>query len=44
MDHTTLTYLMQPAKDGTPTFMDFFKSDVASQDMADRVACFAKAG
>lgn len=44
MDHTTLTYLMQPAKDGTPTFMDFFKSDVAPQDMADRVACYATAG
>jgi protein SCO1 len=44
MDHTTLTYLMQPAKDGTPAFMDFFKGDVAPQVMADRVACFARAG
>jgi protein SCO1 len=44
MDHTTLTYLMQPGADGTPAFMDFFKSDVTPQDMAARVACYAAAG
>lgn len=44
MDHTTLTYLMQPAADGAPAFLDFFKSDVTPQDMAARVACYAAAG
>jgi protein SCO1 len=44
MDHTTLTYLMQPGTDGAPAFMDFFKSDVSPADMAKRVACYAAAG
>jgi protein SCO1/2 len=44
MDHTTLTYLMKPGADGSPAFLDFFKSDAAPQDMAARVACYAKAG
>lgn len=44
MDHTTLTYLMQPGADGTPSFLDFFRNDVSAQDMAARVACYAAAG
>ncbi len=44
MDHTTLTYLMQPGADGAPAFMDFFKNDVSAPDMAAQVACFAAAG
>jgi len=44
VDHTTLTYLMQPGNDGTPAFMDFFKSDASPQDVAARVACYAAAG
>ena len=44
MDHTTLTYLMQPGVDGVPAFMDFFKSDMSPQDMATGVACYAAAG
>lgn len=44
MDHTTLTYLMQPGADGVPAFMDFFKNDVPAPDMAARVACYAAAG
>lgn len=43
MDHTTLTYLMQPGTDGTPTFMDFFQSDASPQDIAARTACYAAA-
>lgn len=43
MDHTTLTYLMQPGVDGTPDFLDFYKSDVSARDLATRVACYAKA-
>ena len=44
VDHTTLTYLMQPAQDGTPQFMDFFRNDMSPQDMAAKVACYAAAG
>ncbi|MGQ0564609.1 MAG: SCO family protein [Gemmobacter sp.] len=44
MDHTTLTYLMMPDADGTPVFLDFFKSEVSPQEMAARVACYAAAG
>ena len=44
MDHTTLTYLMQPGADGTPAFMDFFKNDVPAQEIAAQVACYAAAG
>ncbi len=36
MDHSTFTYLMLP---GTG-FADFFRREVTSEDMANRVACF----
>lgn len=40
MDHSTFTYLVLP-KVG---FVDFFRRETTPAEMADRVACFAKAG
>lgn len=40
MDHSTFTYLMLP---GTG-FVDFFRQEVTSDQMAESVACFVKAG
>jgi protein SCO1/2 len=40
VDHTTLTYLMLPQTG----FADFFQRDTTAADIADRVACFVKAG
>ena len=40
MDHSTFTYLMLP---GTG-FVDFFRQEVSSDQMAESVACFVKAG
>lgn len=39
MDHSTFTYLVLP-KTG---FVDFFRRETSAEEMADRVACFAKA-
>lgn len=39
-DHSTFTYLMKPATDGTPRFLDFFRNDESADAMARRVACF----
>jgi protein SCO1/2 len=38
MDHSTFTYLVLP-KEG---FVDFFRRETTPEEMADRVACFAK--
>lgn len=38
--HSTFTYLMVPGVDGTPRFLDFFRSGETSDDMARRVGCF----
>jgi protein SCO1/2 len=40
VDHMTFTYLMLP---GTG-FVDFFRRDITSEQMAESVACFLKAG
>ena len=40
MDHSTFTYLMLP---GTG-FVDFFRREATSDQMAESVACFVKAG
>lgn len=40
MDHSTFTYLMLP---GTG-FVDFFRREITSEQMADSVACFLEAG
>jgi protein SCO1/2 len=40
MDHSTFTYLVLP---GTG-FVDFFRREITSDEMAERVACFIKAG
>jgi protein SCO1 len=40
MDHSTFTYLMLP---GTG-FVDFFRREITSNQMADSVACFVDAG
>lgn len=40
MDHSTFTYLMLP---GTG-FADFFRQEITSDQMAESVACFVKAG
>jgi protein SCO1 len=40
MDHSTFTYLMLP---GTG-FVDFFRREITSDQMAESVACFAEAG
>lgn len=40
MDHSTFTYLMLP---GTG-FVDFFRREITSEQMAESVACFVKAG
>jgi protein SCO1/2 len=40
MDHSTFTYLMLP---GTG-FVDFFWREITSEQMAESVACFVKAG
>jgi protein SCO1/2 len=40
MDHSTFTYLMLP---GTG-FVDFSRREITSDQMAESVACFVKAG
>ena len=40
MDHSTFTYLMLPGIG----FVDFFRREITSDQMAERVACFADAG
>lgn len=40
MDHSTFTYLMLPGKG----FVDFFRREITSDQMAESVACFVKAG
>ena len=40
VDHSTFTYLMLP---GTG-FVDFFRREITSEQMADSVACFLEAG
>ena len=39
VDHSTFTYLVMPEVG----FVDFFRREMAPQDMADRVACFMEA-
>ena len=39
MDHSSFTYLMHPEEG----FLDFFPSQTAPEDMAERVACYAQA-
>jgi protein SCO1 len=39
MDHTTFTYLMAPG----PGFLEFYRSEVTSEAVADSVACYAQA-
>ncbi|MEM7613643.1 MAG: SCO family protein, partial [Pseudomonadota bacterium] len=39
VDHSTLSYLMHPEEG----FLGFFRRDIGSEDMADRIACFAEA-
>ena len=39
MDHSTFTYLMDPEHG----FLEFFTSDAAPEEMAERVACFVNA-
>jgi protein SCO1/2 len=38
MDHSAFTYLVDP----NLGFLDYFNRDVSSEEMAERVACFAK--
>jgi protein SCO1 len=40
VDHSTFTYLMLP---GTG-FVDFFRREITSEEMADSVSCFLEAG
>lgn len=40
MDHMTFTYLMLPGEG----FVDFFRRDITSEQMAESVACFVQAG
>ncbi len=40
MDHSTFTYLMLPGEG----FVDFFRREFTSDQMAESVACFVKAG
>ncbi len=40
MDHSTFTYLMLPGEG----FVDFFRRELTSDQMAESVACFLKAG
>ncbi len=40
MDHSTFTYLVLPDKG----FVDFFRREVTSEQMAESVACFVQAG
>lgn len=40
MDHSTFTYLVLPEKG----FVDFFRREVTSEQMAESVACFVQAG
>ena len=40
MDHMTFTYLMLPGEG----FVDFFRREITSDQMAESVACFVKAG
>ena len=40
MDHSTFTYLMLPGEG----FVDFFRREITSDQMAESVACFVKAG
>jgi protein SCO1 len=40
MDHSTFTYLMLPGAG----FVDFFRRDITSEQMAESVACFVEAG
>ena len=40
MDHSTFTYLMLPGKG----FVDFFRREISSDQMAEIVASFVKAG
>jgi protein SCO1/2 len=40
MRHSTFTYLMLPDKG----FVDFFRREITSEEMAESVACFLKAG
>jgi protein SCO1/2 len=44
MDHLNLTYLMRPAADGTPEFLDFYKGEDPAEKVAESVACYAAAG
>ena len=39
MDHSTFTYLMLPQTG----FVDFFRRELTSDQMAESVACFVKA-
>lgn len=39
VDHTTFTYLLMPGEG----FVEYFRRELSSTDMADRVACFAEA-
>jgi protein SCO1 len=39
MDHSTFTYLMLPAEG----FVDFFRREITSEQMAESVACFVGA-
>lgn len=40
MDHSTFTYLVLPGEG----FVDFFRREITSDQMAESVACFVKAG
>ena len=40
MDHSTFTYLMLPGEG----FVDFFRREITSDQMAESVACFVQAG
>ena len=40
MNHSTFSYLVTPDSG----FVDYFSRDVSPEDMAERVACFVKAG
>ncbi|MGL4238275.1 SCO family protein [Tabrizicola sp.] len=40
VDHMTFTYLMLPGEG----FVDFFRREITSEQMADSVACFVEAG
>ncbi|QFS84647.1 hypothetical protein FIU97_17955 [Roseivivax sp. THAF40] len=39
VDHTTFTYLLMPGEG----FVEYFRRELSSTEMADRVACFAEA-